>query len=121
MTTEETFLKYFSVTSDAVAAALLVVADRIPQPPVQAEEPEKPLTMRQAASRLAVSVPTIHRAVQKGELPCQRIGRVIRIRPDDLAAFAKPPAPEPPLGQVTMAMFESLRAKPVKRRSRRTE
>ena len=47
------------------------------------------LTVSDAANRLAVSVKTIRRLIDCGELPFVPIGRAIRIRPDDLQAFVE--------------------------------
>jgi excisionase family DNA binding protein len=43
-----------------------------------------PLTVKQAADRLAVSEKTIYKMIKKGRLRCQRIGRAIRINTMDL-------------------------------------
>lgn len=45
------------------------------------------LTVSDAAFLLAVSVKTIRRLIERGELPSVRIGRAIRIRPVDLQAL----------------------------------
>jgi len=45
------------------------------------------LTVPQAAERLAVSLRTMQRLIQTGALPCIRLGRSVRIDPDDLAAM----------------------------------
>lgn len=45
------------------------------------------LTLRQVAGRLQVSMSTIHRRIKAGELPTVRIGRSLRVRPEDLDAY----------------------------------
>lgn len=45
------------------------------------------LTIPQAATLLAVSVFTVRRMVWRGDLRSVRLGRVVRIRRDDLSAF----------------------------------
>lgn len=45
------------------------------------------LTLRQAAERLQVSMSTIRRRVDEGEIPVVRIGRNIRVRPEDLEEY----------------------------------
>lgn len=45
------------------------------------------LTLAQVASRLQVSMSTVYRLVDRGELKTIRIGRSYRVRPDDLAAY----------------------------------
>ncbi len=43
-----------------------------------------PLTVKQAAERLGVSIKTVYGQIEKGKLRCVRIGRAIRIQPGDL-------------------------------------
>ena len=43
-----------------------------------------PLTVKQAAARLGVPPKTVYDLVEKGRLRCIRIGRAIRIQPNDL-------------------------------------
>ena len=45
------------------------------------------LTLEDACERLQVSEATIRRLVKDGELRVVRIGRAIRVRPEDLDAF----------------------------------
>ena len=53
----------------------------------------RPLTVRDAADRLGVSVETIRARVNDGTIPAARLGKAIRIRPADLDALfiAAPP------------------------------
>lgn len=50
------------------------------------KEPTAPrlLTRPQAADRLAVSVRTIARLIERGELPAVRVGRAVRVRSSDV-------------------------------------
>jgi excisionase family DNA binding protein len=52
---------------------------------VQARDPL--LTVQQAAECLAVSVAHLRRLIRQRKLPIHRIGRLVRVAPDDLAAF----------------------------------
>lgn len=45
------------------------------------------LTLSQVADRLQVSMSTLHRRIKAGELPTVRIGRSLRVRPEDLEAY----------------------------------
>jgi len=45
------------------------------------------LTLQQVADRLQVSISTVRRLVDAGELRAVRIGRNLRVRPEDLAAY----------------------------------
>ena len=45
------------------------------------------LTMRQAAKALQLSDRTVWSMIQRGELPCVRLGRSVRIDPADLQQF----------------------------------
>ncbi len=49
------------------------------------------LTPEEAADMLRVTRTTIYTLVRTGELPASRIGRQIRIEPDDLRAYLKRP------------------------------
>lgn len=54
---------------------------------------DRPLTVRDAADRLGVSVETIRARVNDGTIPAARLGKAIRIRPADLdALFVASPA-----------------------------
>lgn len=48
---------------------------------------DRPLTVRDAADRLGVSVETIRARVNDGTIPAARLGKAIRIRPADLDAL----------------------------------
>lgn len=41
------------------------------------------------AERWSVTERTVHYLRQRGELPCVRIGRQVRFRPDDVEAYEK--------------------------------
>ena len=45
-------------------------------------------TLPQVARMLSVSKRTIEREIERGRLKVVRIGRCVRIRPDDLAAYS---------------------------------
>jgi len=45
------------------------------------------LTLQQVADRLQVSMSTVRRLVDAGDLKIVRIGRNLRVRPDDLRAY----------------------------------
>ena len=49
------------------------------------------LTIEEAAQFLNVSTRTVWRAVKKELIPCQRIGKLIRIRKGDLKKDIEPP------------------------------
>lgn len=51
------------------------------------------LSPRQAAEKLGCSKDTILRRIHSGELPAVRNGRLIRVRPADVAALLKPTSP----------------------------
>lgn len=45
------------------------------------------LTLPQVAARLQVSLSTVRRLITAGSLKAVRIGRSLRVRPEDLAAY----------------------------------
>ena len=49
--------------------------------------PPRMLSKQKAADLLAVSLKTITRKIQSGELRSHRIGRMVRITEEDLASF----------------------------------
>jgi excisionase family DNA binding protein len=52
---------------------------------------QRPIGVREAVERLAVSEKTIRRAIADGTLPARRVGRkVIRVQVADLDRFAQP-------------------------------
>ena len=86
---EQLYARFFDLTREPLAASNLTLAAVI-----AAQQQEKPLTAKQAAERLAVSVDCIYDACERGQLAHRRVGRAIRIRPSDLEAY-KPQAAEP--------------------------
>ena len=52
--------------------------------------PEPLMTIRGSADALDVSTRTVSRLIAAGTLPAVRIGRLVRIRPEDLATLVKP-------------------------------
>lgn len=66
-----------------------VVSSPLPSAPVGA------FTLPQVARMLAVSKRTLEREIQRGRLRVVRIGRLVRVKADDLAAYSSsltPPA-----------------------------
>ncbi len=59
-----------------------VVSSHIPAAPIGA------FTLPQVARMLAVSKRTLEREIGRGRLRVVRIGRCVRIKPDDLAAYS---------------------------------
>jgi excisionase family DNA binding protein len=59
--------------------------------------PERLLTIREVARRLAVSEKTIRRLVEAGRLPALRVGHGLRFDPDELQSwlFASPVGASP--------------------------
>lgn len=74
---EDRFSHFLEVTGEPGAAAMLVLAEVIQKTP-------KTITVKEAAERLGVSERTIYRLCEEGQLDHQRVGRSIRIRPDNL-------------------------------------
>jgi len=72
---------------DSAAAAILTLAAVVAG---DVQPDAKPLTVKQAADRLGVSVDTVYDLCRDGRLPCFRAGEgrgTIRIRPADLHRF----------------------------------
>jgi excisionase family DNA binding protein len=53
------------------------------------------LSTQDAARRLGVTPRTLYRFVDQGELPAYRLGRVIRLKADDVDAFIESSRIEP--------------------------
>ena len=60
-----------------------------PVAPLSISEPslERLLSIQDVANLLGVVTKTIYRSIKAGKLPVVRVGRLIRIRPSDLAKF----------------------------------
>ena len=62
---------------------------RSPSPPGARQSPErrppKLLTIADVAEHIVSSTRHVRRLIARGELPVHRIGRLVRISPDDLA------------------------------------
>ena len=56
-------------------------------PPTPAVPSGRLLRIPDAAARLAVSPRTVRRMIASGRLPAVRLGRVVRLREEDLAAL----------------------------------
>ena len=84
--------------ADAVRRAL---ADNIPTP-VVTEDEQVLFSIPQAAEKLAISTDAVYDAIRRRELIAMRVGRIYRIRPEDLRRYvaelpstADRPAPRP--------------------------
>lgn len=49
--------------------------------------PARLVAIKEVAQAMTVSVKTVYRLIEDGELPSFRIGKVIRIRPQDVDAY----------------------------------
>jgi excisionase family DNA binding protein len=45
------------------------------------------MSTTEAARRLGITIRTLYRLIDEGQLVAYKVGRVIRLRPDDLAEF----------------------------------
>lgn len=83
---ERLYARFLNLTREPLAASNLALAAVI----AGERGDEKPLTVRQAAERLAVSVDSIYDACESGKLRHKRIGNgrgTIRIAATDLRRF----------------------------------
>jgi excisionase family DNA binding protein len=83
---EQLYSRFLSLTGEPLAASNLALAAVI----AGERADEKPLTVRQAAERLAVSVDSIYAACESGDLRHKRIGNgrgTIRISAADLRRY----------------------------------
>jgi excisionase family DNA binding protein len=55
--------------------------------PARWNQPPLLLTMAEVAEALRCSASTVERLVRDGSLPVRRLGRSVRVRPEDLEAF----------------------------------
>ena len=76
---QKLYRQFLDVTGDPGAAALLTLAQVIEQKPQRVA-----LTVKEAAASLGVSKNTIYRLCEEGLLRHQKLGRTVRIQPDDL-------------------------------------
>ena len=65
----------------------IIPVPRRPAPHGPARRPGHLLSIPQAADQLGISEKGVRRAVTRGDLVAHRIGRLLRIAEDDLAAF----------------------------------
>ncbi len=59
-------------------------------------EPEGLWTVKEAAHFLRCSTSFVYKRAVRGELPCVRIGAMVRFNPDVIRALARGEAPERP-------------------------
>lgn len=57
--------------------------------PIPTEKPIHLLTVDDVADALQSSTKTVRRLIELGDLPHARIGRLVRVRPEDLERFIK--------------------------------
>lgn len=72
---------YLAITKEPQAAATLVLAHVTSQARIEN------FTVRQAAKQLGVSVAKVYILCESGQLRHRRVGRSIRIQPQDLQAY----------------------------------
>jgi len=78
------YAKYLKLTGEPDAAATLVLAH------VNHQSTSTFLTPQQAADELGISLQKVYMMCEAGELRCTRIGRLIRILPEDLQKITPP-------------------------------
>jgi excisionase family DNA binding protein len=86
---EDRYRHFLTITDDATAAAILAVGELLAG---QAE----PLTVAAAAKVIGVSVGAVYQLCREGKLKHQRIGRAVRIRPEDARAYSERQTGGPP-------------------------
>jgi len=79
MSFESDYQKFLKLTGNEVAAAVLAVGALL-----AGQRDDALLTPKQAAAKLAVSVDLIYELCASGRLRSRKIGRAVRIHPDDL-------------------------------------
>jgi excisionase family DNA binding protein len=74
---------------DTTAASNLVLAGVLAKQPTQqsAPPPDAPLTVKDVARRLRISGRVAYELLQGGQMPSFRVGRAIRVKPEDLDAY----------------------------------
>lgn len=75
------YKQYLEVTGDADAAATLVLAH------VTGRQQTENLSVKEAAKQMGVSTATIYALCDSGQLRHRKIGRAIRIQPQDLRDY----------------------------------
>lgn len=87
----ESYRRYLEETNCPEAAATLVLAEVI-----DTRQPEW-LSVKQAAKRLGVSAGKIYQLCDNGQLRHTKVGKLIKIAPEDLGGIAvEPPARNKP-------------------------
>lgn len=87
------YAEYLEHTGDKAAAASLTLAATLrecaPATPAGVADPLLPrsLTVAQAAKRLGVGADRVYDLCRRGEVAHHRLGKAIRILPEDLAAY----------------------------------
>jgi excisionase family DNA binding protein len=76
---ESDYKKFLKLTENEVAAAVLAVGASLAN-----QRGDALLTPKQAAAQLGVSVDLIYELCASGRLRSRKIGRAVRIHPDDL-------------------------------------
>ncbi|MBA3351717.1 MAG: helix-turn-helix domain-containing protein [Blastocatellia bacterium] len=56
----------------------------------KSQAPDALLTAEQAGEFLGLTVGAVRQAAYRGSLPCVKVGRRLRFKPSDLAAFSNP-------------------------------
>jgi excisionase family DNA binding protein len=79
---EPTYNEFLKLTGEPIAAAMLTLAQVIEQKPDTVA-----LSVKQAAKSMGVSEKTIYRLCEEGRLRHQKVGRAVRILPEDLQAI----------------------------------
>ncbi|MGA2620617.1 MAG: helix-turn-helix domain-containing protein [Thermoguttaceae bacterium] len=73
---------------DTTAASNLILAGVLAkQPAQQSAPPDAPLTVKDVACRLRISGRVAYELLQGGQMPSFRVGRAIRVKPEDLDAY----------------------------------
>jgi excisionase family DNA binding protein len=76
---ESTYNDFLKLTGEPIAAAMLTLAQVIEHKPESVA-----MSVKQAAKTMGVSEKTIYRLCEEGRLRHQKVGRAVRILPEDL-------------------------------------
>jgi excisionase family DNA binding protein len=55
--------------------------------PVEVNTPQRLLNAHEIAEALSIGLSTVYLLLERGDLTCIRIGRSVRVRPEDLEEF----------------------------------
>jgi excisionase family DNA binding protein len=78
-----------NITRDELRSELRAIVSELLDAKLRPEAPKDNITMKEAAAKLRISLPTVKRLIKEGTLPSYKIGQRILLKSDEVDTAVK--------------------------------